>query len=37
MGYYIDLERISIDDYKTMLKTADLIPSWRVVQDSNSE
>jgi hypothetical protein len=37
MGYYIDLERISIDDYKTMLKTADLIPSWRVVQDHIDE
>jgi hypothetical protein len=37
MGYYIDLERISIDDYKTMLKTADLIPSWRVVQENIDE
>ena len=37
MGYYIDLERISVDDYKTMLKTADLIPSWRVVQDHLDE
>jgi len=37
MGYYIDLERISIDDYKTMLKTVDRIPSWRVVQDHIDE
>ncbi len=37
MGYYIDLERISIDEYKTMLKNADLIPSWRVVQDHIDE
>lgn len=34
MGYYIDLERISIDDYKKILKTADLIPSWMVLKEN---
>ena len=29
MGYYIDLQEISIDRYKSILKTANMIPSWR--------
>ena len=32
MGYYIDLESISIDQYKEILKSADLLPSWRILK-----
>lgn len=32
MGYYIDLKSISIDTYKEILKTADLIPSWKILE-----
>ena len=31
MGYYIDLKSISIDKYKEILKTTELIPSWKVL------
>ena len=34
MGYYIDLENISIDNYKEILKSADLLPS-RMILKSN--
>ncbi len=34
MGYYIVLEEISIDAYKNILKTADLIPSWMVLKEN---
>ena len=37
MGYYIDLESISIDAYKEILKTADLIPSWMVLKENIDE
>jgi len=33
MGYYIDLSSIGIDKYREGLKTADLIPSWKVLED----
>ncbi len=33
MGYYIDLKSISIDKYKEILKTAELIPSWKVLEN----
>ena len=33
MGYYLDLKSISIDKYREVLKTADLIPSWKVLED----
>lgn len=33
MGYYIDLQRISIDKYKEILKTTELIPSWKVLEE----
>lgn len=33
MGYYIDLKSISIDNYKEILKTTELIPSWKVLED----
>ncbi len=31
MGYYVDLKSISIDKYKEILKTTELIPSWKVL------
>lgn len=34
MGYYIDLESISIDTYKEILKAADLIPSWKILEEN---
>lgn len=34
MGYYIDLEGISIDQYKEILKSADLIPSWMILKEN---
>ncbi len=37
MGYYIDLESISIDTYKKILKTSDLIPSWMVLKENIDE
>lgn len=36
MGYYIDLEKISIDEYKEILKSADLLPS-RMILKTNIE
>ena len=32
MGYYIDLKGISIDKYKEILKTTELIPSWKILE-----
>ena len=32
MGYYIDLQSISIDNYKGILKTATMIPSWKILK-----
>ena len=34
MAYYIDLKQISLDQYKDILKTADLIPSWRILKEN---
>ena len=34
MGYYIDLENMSIDEYKKILKDADLIPSWMILKEN---
>ncbi len=34
MGYYIDLKKISIDQYKKKLRSADLIPSWRMLKEN---
>jgi len=34
MGYYIDLKRISIDQYKEILESADLIPSWMILKEN---
>ncbi len=34
MGYYIDLKSISIDKYKEILKTTELIPSWKVIGEN---
>ena len=37
MGYYIDLESISIDKYKEILKTANLLPSWMILKENINE
>ncbi len=34
MGYYIDLQKISIDQYKKILESADLIPSWMILKEN---
>ena len=34
MGYYIDLKSISIDKYKEILQTTELIPSWKVLGEN---
>lgn len=34
MGYHIDLENISIDNYKEILKSADLLPSRMILKDN---
>ncbi len=34
MGYYIDLRNISLDEYKEILKSADLIPSRMVLKEN---
>ena len=34
MAYYIDLEKISIDQYKGILESADLIPSWMILKEN---
>ena len=33
MAYYIDLKTITLDKYKEVLKTADLIPSWKILEE----
>ena len=37
MGYYIDLKTISIDKYKEILKSAELIPSWKILEENMDE
>ena len=37
MGYYIDLGNISVDHYKEILRSADLIPSWMVLKENIDE
>lgn len=32
MGYYIDLENMSIDNYNEILKSADLLPSRMILK-----
>lgn len=32
MGYYVDLKSISIDEYKNILKSTELIPSWKILE-----
>ncbi len=34
MGYDIDLSKISIDDYKKILETTHLIPSWKMLKEN---
>ncbi len=37
MGYYIDLKSISIDKYKEILKSADLIPSRMILKENTND
>lgn len=37
MGYYIDLQKISLAQYKEMLASTDLIPSWMPLRDDLKE
>lgn len=37
MGYYIDLKGISIDKYKELLKSADLIPSRMILKENTDD
>jgi hypothetical protein len=37
MGYYIDLEKITINDYKTKLKSSYLPPGRMVLQEKSDE
>lgn len=34
MGYHIDLKSISLDQYREMLKTKTLIPSWKILTEN---
>jgi len=34
MSYYIDLEKISIDDYKSILRSTNFLPSWEILKDN---
>ena len=34
MGYYIDLEKISLEKYKDILKSADLLPGRMILKDN---
>ena len=33
MGFYVDLEKISMDDYREILKAADLLPSRMILKE----
>ncbi|MBI9109503.1 MAG: DUF4332 domain-containing protein [Spirochaetales bacterium] len=37
MGYYVDLKSISIDEYKDILKSTELIPSWKILEKNIEE
>jgi len=37
MGYYIDLKSICIDKYKNILRSTELIPSWKVLEENIDE
>jgi hypothetical protein len=37
MGYYIDLNSISIDDYKAKLEVSDMLPSRMILKDKMEE
>ena len=37
MGYYIDLEQISIDEYQRYIEKSDLLPSRRIIKENLSE
>lgn len=37
MGYYIDLKKISIEKYKSILGSMDLLPSWKILENNIEE
>ena len=37
MGFYVDLEKIGLDDYREILKAADLLPSRMVLKEDIDE
>ena len=37
MAYYIDLKKISLEQYKDTLKTMDMIPSWKILEENIDE
>jgi hypothetical protein len=37
MGYYVNLENISMDEYKEILKVADLLPSRKILKNDIDE
>jgi len=37
MPYYIDLNKISIDQYKKKLKRTNFLPSWKILEDNIEE
>ncbi|MCK5016629.1 MAG: DUF4332 domain-containing protein [Candidatus Peribacteraceae bacterium] len=37
MSYYIDLSKITIDQYKKILKQTDLLPSWKILGENIDE
>lgn len=37
LGYYIDLKSISIEEYKDILRSTELIPSWKILEENIDE
>lgn len=37
MSYYIDLSKISIEEYKTVLRDSYLLPSWKILENNIEE
>ncbi|MDC7125466.1 MAG: DUF4332 domain-containing protein [Spirochaetales bacterium] len=34
MGYYVNLKKISLDEYKNILKSMEFIPSWKILEEN---
>ena len=37
MGYYVDLHQLTLEEYHEKLKTADLLPSRKILQEGLDE